>query len=227
MNKELICIPSPRDIEDFDESLKHLQYDQLRARYMQQRQALNSLRNYFLEHEEYDIMVLFSDDLIVHKEGLESLLQYQQAHPEDVISGICNFDMYRNINKYCFRAIGDLGYYPRKHFIKEYFEQWKPEEKAPGIIKVEFNGNACIIISRKIVELVPFRFDRESGGGADQNFADDCRALGIDVLVNINVEFKHLAYRLKRNELENSGLGIKEPRLDFFPKIAVETRVTF
>lgn len=212
--RPLICIPSPRDIPDFLESIKLLQYDKILAKYMPQPQAYNKLRNYFLERTEYDPMILFADDLIVYIQGIEELLQYQRVHPEDVISGICNFDMYHNIDKYCFRAIGDMGYYPRKHFIEEYLETWKPKEKAPGLYCVEFNGFACIVISRRIVELVPFRFDN-NGGGVDQNFADDCRALGIDVLVNIHVQFKHLAMRLKRNGLENSGLGIKEPRMEF------------
>lgn len=212
--RPLICIPSPRDIPDFLESIKKLQYDKLLVKYMPQPQAYNKLRNWFLEHEEYTTMVLFADDLIVDDEGLDKLIDYHMDHSEDVISGICNFDMYRNIDKYCFRAIGDIGYYPRKNFIEEYIGHWKPKEKAPGFYCVEFNGFACQVASRRIVELIPFRFDN-NGGGVDQNFADDCRALGIDVLVNIHIEFKHLAYRLKKNGLENSGLGIKDPEMVF------------
>lgn len=210
----LVCIPSPRDIPEVIESVHNLRLNTVFAKYMPQPQAYSELRNYFLENEEYDTMVLFSDDLIVDSVGVNRLVEYNLRHPESPISGICNFDMYKNSGKYCFRAIGDVGYYPRKFFIQDYIDKWKPEEKEAGIYCVEFNGFACIVISRRIVELVPFRFDN-NGGGVDQNFADDCRSLGIDVLVDINVEFKHLAYRLKRNELECSGLGIKEPEMIF------------
>ena len=218
--RPLICNPSPRDIPEFLELTEQLNkdYDILQAKYMPQPQAYNKLREYFLDHKEYDTMILFADDLIINRAGLDTLLEFHKYHPEDVISGICNFDMYRNIHRYCFRVVGDHGRYPNKFFLEEYLNEWKAVPKYAGRYRVEFNGFACCIITRRIIEMIPFRFEIQNGGNVDQFFADDCRANDIDVLVDITVEFQHLAYRTKSNILECSGLGIKEPELVFLER---------
>ena len=141
----------------------------------------------------------------------------QSKHPQDVISGICNFDQLNNRHKYCFRLIGDSGYYPIIDKIDEYFRQYHGKEKYPnsGLYLVEFNAFACVVVSREIVQKIPFRFS-DYGTGVDQNFCDDCRKEGIDLLVDINVRFEHLALRLGKPE--NFYVGLMQPREDWWTR---------
>jgi len=214
----LICVPSPRDLTEFQEALDKLPYDKYVVKYETETVAYPKLRDFFLEHKEYETMVLFADDLLVHEYGLKHLLEEHREHPDDVISGICNFDMWNNKNKYCFRLVGDLGEYCKfasqyENGLRDYFEKYAAVSKYENghLWKVEFNAFACMVVSRRIIEEVPFRFDREEGGGVDQNFCDDVRKRGYDCLIDImGCGFIHLAGR-KNGHLEEFYVGIKEP----------------
>lgn len=221
----LICVPSPRDISEFQEALDELnkEYDVFLAKYYERVEAYRKIREFILSHKQYRVVALIPDDLIVTKDGLEKLLEHHVKYPNAVISGICNFDMYRNSNKYCFRVKGDYGSYPKINELDKYLALYKarPYNGEENLYKVTFNGFACVIIPRKIVEKIPFRTKIPYGqGGSSVNefFCGDCIENGIDLLADISVRFQHLAYRLKRNELENSGVGIKDPYIIFMSR---------
>lgn len=209
MKQPLLCIPSPRDIEDFDNALSKLvHYDQYIVKYYPAPVAYDKLEKFFLANKKFDPMVVIPDDLIVDPAGLESLLVSSFHYPDAVISGICNFDMYNHASKYCFRVIGDPGFYPNMGHLDEYFSKYNVQWKG-HLIRVEFNAFACCVIPRKIKEKIPFRHD-ENGSGVDINFCKDCMDNNIDLLVDHHVVFKHLAGR-KGGFLENWGVGVKEP----------------
>lgn len=207
--KELICIPSPRYISEFEESLDKLPYDKYVVKYEPEPVAYRKIRDFFLNHN-YETMILFADDLIVTKIELGMLLFHHKRNPQYVFSGICNFDMWNNRNKYCFRLVGDIGEYPKRDKLDEYLDKYKAKRAFSHICHVEFNAFACMVVSRKIIEEVEFRFDRPEGGGVDQNFCDDVRKRGYECLVDLDQKFVHLAGR-ENGRLENFFVGKIDP----------------
>lgn len=215
MNSVLICVPSPRDIGIFHKSLAKLPYPKMLARYFPEKDAYNLLREKFLQLT-YDTMILIPDDLIVYPEALEQLIRQHNEHPDDVISGICRMDAWKNKHKFGFRAVGDIGWYPREYNFVEYLKKYDAKPKYGNgslLYRVEFNAFACMLVSRKIIEEVPFRFD-SNGSGVDQNFCDDVRKKGYDCLVNVLAVFDHLAGR-RYGHLESFMVGKKTPGLEF------------
>lgn len=214
----LVASPNPRDIPDFYEAMSNLDFDRFYAKYYRCVDAYPRIRDFFLGHD-YDILCLFSDDLIVNPLGLRLLIDDIIRYPGDVISGYCNFDMNRYSDKYCFLKEGNT-YYPEINKLDEYLKDARTKYQ-PHLYHVTFNGFACIVIHRNILEKIPFRFS-DNGGGVDQNFCDDCRERGIDVLVDIRepCRFLHLADRLKNGMLENCGIGIKQPFMSYIPVLS-------
>lgn len=86
--KPLLCVFKPRDIPQFDESLKDLPYDKLWLKYIPMEEARNKARSYFLEHREYTHLVILTDDLITTSETLSLLAQNTQHY--NIISGWAN-----------------------------------------------------------------------------------------------------------------------------------------
>ena len=203
--KELICVPSPRYLSEFEEALDKLPYDKYMVKYEPETVAYRKIREFFLNHN-YETMILFADDLIVDPGGLHLLLMCHKKWPNAVLSGICNFDMWNNKDKYCFRLVGDPGSYSMKKELPQYLTKYDYNMVGTMVYKVEFNAFACMVVSRNIIDKVPFRFDREEGGGVDQNFCDDVRKRGYDCLVDLQADFLHLAGR-KGGELENFFVG--------------------
>ena len=212
MTNPLICVPSPRDIPEVHTALNELSYDKFIVKYHRASEAYSKIRRFFLSHKEYDILVNFADDLIVHPEGLEQLLEYHKVFltsgANATISGICNFDMWKNSDKYCFKLEGHSDFPPIEGF-DEYIEKYQDLGIHP-YYSVDFNAFACMVTPRWIIEKIPFRFD-EYEAGVDQYFAEDCKKEGIKLYVDTSVRFQHLAMRKRDNKLENSGLGIKPP----------------
>lgn len=208
----LLCTPSPRDIKDFKKAIEKLPYDIYWAKYYPQYEAYGKCRAFFLSRD-YDVMALIPDDLLVHEEGLKLLIEDVEKYPNTVVSGICNFDANYYSNKYCFRREGSYQY-PEIAKLDEYLE--KAIEKYPFLYRVEFNGFACPLIPRSVLEYVTDH-NWGDGAGIDQRFADNCRKKSIDVLVDIRVRFNHLADRLKNGTFECWGVGIKGPKELFSP----------
>lgn len=212
----MICIPSPREIPEFHESLTKLPYHKILARYYPEKEAYPILRDAFL-NTKCRIMVLFADDLIVHPKVLEMVMETHKRYPRAVVSGICNFDAWNNRNKYCFRLIGTSAIYPPTdpYGFAEFMDinGGIKYQQSSNEMKVAFNAFACVIIPRPIVEKIPFRFD-SNGSGVDQNFCDDALKQGRDLIVNVSACALHLAGR-KKGELENFMVGKKTPKIEY------------
>ena len=193
--KPLIFIPSARDLPEFEEYTKKLNYDKLWIKYHPQEEAYVVGRNWFLEHSEYTHLIILPDDLLLEQSQLETLLQ----HSDMVMSGWCihgkspqdrkgldsnvSFSlpsiftppMLTVYESYDFIPINEIKNYIRAHWVAA---------------TIKFSGFAPTIIPREIVQQVPFRASH--GCCVDTCFSQDLLIHKINQFVNFRVQTKEI-----------------------------------
>lgn len=193
----LICIPSPRYIEVFNEHISLLPYDKIWVKYYPEPRAYQIFRDYFLEHKEYTHLVIIPDDLLVKPEHFERLKKDVEEYKFSIVGGICNLS--------CLKADRDLTVLlsddkicphpdvpiPFKEFDWARFSELESKYKGHDIIKVSFTGFPCLFIDRKIVEDVPFRANQR-GWSIDLTFCYDCQSKKIPIYADKRVQMLHL-----------------------------------
>lgn len=190
--RPLICVPSPRDIPDFKEAIDKIECPKLFAKYYEEPKAYEILRDMFLS-TDYTHMAIVPDDLIVSREDFGTLCFDLTEFDFPVLAGTCRLD-YKS----------DVWITGKKLDQHERFTTADLFSGVP-IKKVEFDGLACSLIRRDVVEQIEFtgqsRFDFE--------FAKKCMELDIPMHVDTRVVMTHLANRI--GTYENWGVGINGP----------------
>jgi len=144
----------------------------------------NYIRDYALKND-YDYLLFVDSDVILPKNAI--LFLY--GSKSDVVSGVYlnnfNFDGKNVIAPVLFK---DLGNGECKLFTYE--------GVAGGeIIDIGAAGLGCCLISRKVLEAVPFRtFGNSATGGEDMAFFVDARAKGFKTVANLAVKCIHRHY---------------------------------
>jgi len=188
--RNLIASASPRDLPQVLDERKRIPCDQYFRKYDFEGPAYRNIRNFFLEHEEYDgYLVIAPDDLIVTKKDYEILLADILAHDYPVISGICNINLSNLKDTFAASTFPNLEYCQ--------FGYLKEENLSDGIMKVEWAGYPFTWIRRDVVEKISFtgrpggRLENE-GCSFDLQFAMEIQKLGIPQYIDCRVRMLHL-----------------------------------
>ena len=207
--KLLLFRATPRDnIPDvMVENEKLLKYcDLLEVKFAFEFDAYKYARDYFLEHTEYDYLVLATDDIIVKPEHIKGIKDNVTGrfNKDDtpyffpVISGMMNVDQqeyndqWGNLN-ICY----ELGLKDRK--LRSY--NWIKRNGLPkeDIFQVKFAGFGLTAIRRDIVEMFPFNSDGvfrgtgvEFGASLDFVFCWYCHEAGVPIYVDQRIDMQHL-----------------------------------
>jgi len=173
-------------IPQFLESVKHLEIDKLWINFYPQAEAYSLARDEFLKRKEYTHFVMLIDDLLVKQLDIDFLL----ADNKDVISGWCNN------NTTTHSADSSISFIlppdpPSSGTYEGYeFVPIKQIEHMTGIMSVKHQATALTILTRKIIEKVPFR---HSGGCCiDSCLSIDLDKAGIKQYVDMLVRTQHL-----------------------------------
>lgn len=205
--RNLIACPSPRDIEIVSEELKKIPCDKFFVKYHHENDAYRLIRDYFLEHREYDgYLIICPDDLIFTKKDYDILLTDVERLNPPAISGICNVT---RDNAYWY-SVSDAGN------PEYYYMSWidiKKLEEPPPIKKVTFVGFSATWIRRDIIEEKKVTFTGMPGGyedrecGFDQRFAIELFKQNIPQYVDCRAKMLHLA----AVGLAQENVGRKKP----------------
>jgi len=211
--KPLIFIPSPRNLEEFNKSVEKIEYDKLWVKYYPQELAYVNARSWFLNRPEYTHLVILPDDLIATQKDIDTLLDPCPA----VISGWCNIDnsSMSHLSNISDKTPPDPGVklpdFDDYGFLT--IEQIAELKTFFRLIKVGFGGFAPAVISRRVVEKIPFR---ESGGCCiDNTFAIDLEKAGIANWVDLEVRTHHLKTDNTMNWYGNILTGKEAPFVRF------------
>jgi len=136
----------------------------------------NKLREYFLKND-YDYLLSLEQDVVPPKDIIERLMK----HKKEICSGL-----------YFKERDGELV--PIMYIsYKEGFAKLPKFEEIPDdeLVEVVTSGLGCILISRKVVERVKFRYEKDNEPWDDVWFCEDARTKGFKVYVDTSVRCKH------------------------------------
>ena len=198
----LIALPSPRDIvsvkKAIDESLQ--EYDKAWFKYFtQSKKPYTLIRKYFLKHKKYTHLIILPDDLVIHRAGVEKLINAVEDEPEKykVLMAICNVEYGQPY------VIFTKNHPSLKHSERKYdWYTWSElaEYFTPlGIIQVKYCGTPFAIISRDLIEngIVTLEDDAKwnnipFGSSEDVVLSHDLLRHNIPLYVDTSVCFEHL-----------------------------------
>jgi hypothetical protein len=210
--KPLLVLFQFRDIPQFIESIKDLEIDKLWVKYYSQKEAYSIARDEFLKRTEYTHFLLLTDDVIVQQKDIDQLINNTGY---EVISGWFNQNLTDHADDTNF-SVNSLP--PNPPFISTYegyhFIPISSIKGWEGIIPVLHQGTALTLISRKIVEQVPFR--HSLGCCIDSCLSLDLAAKGIKQYVDLRVRTLHLKIN---DDMQSriSEVGKHEPTIEYCP----------
>lgn len=213
--KPLLCIFQFREIPQFLESVKDLKEDKLWIKFCPQIHAYDLARDEFLKRQEYTHFLLLTDDVIVQQKDIKQL-KADAKNGFEVVSGWFNGNLtdHAEDTNFSFQLPPDPpcnGTYEGYHFEKINFVLKTDKNK---LISVLHQGTALTMISRRIIEEVPFR---HSGGCCiDSCLSKDLYNKQIPQYVDLGVRTLHLKIS---DEMQSkiSAVGKYEPTIEYRP----------
>jgi len=189
-------------------------YDKLYAKYYLEGDAYRLLQEYFLDHTDYNYMVIAPDDLVLNKEGVDLLIKDIEQFEYPALAGICNFSYHDRTRYACGPSINGG---PTSHSL----ESLKQEVAKNGpIIRVGMEAFSCLFIKREILEEhYPGLIKPMPISSFDWGFSHACHWKNIPIRVDTRAQFLHLANRAGKEGIvfENFFRGIKLPQMIFEP----------
>lgn len=188
----LVCMPSPRDIPDFIDSVdSSLQgYDKVWFKYFRQHQnPYSHIRKYFMTRRQYSHLALLPDDLIIHKKGVDRLVELTKRY--HVVMGTCSVEY----GSKEMAMTANLPALKRSERVYRWIKSNSP--MLDGVITVPYCGTPFAILSRDVVRKVSLATDLKwnsednVGSAEDVVLANELARLGIPIHVDTSVYFIH------------------------------------
>jgi hypothetical protein len=236
--KPLIAIPSPRDIAAVKQNLDSIEnVPKLWVKYFREGDAYKIIQSYFLEHPEFNYLIISPDDLIVRKHDYDRLVQtiIDNGGPSNIptLSAVCNvihFPAHRTQLAICLDQEIDLQRRRRKHvWVDLRSRSWKDGGyDNMDLLKVKFTGFAFQFIRRDIVQEIGLQGDKKHNPdhmiqedySFDTVFSYMCNhhePQPIPIYVNPKVRLLHLrgANKIEYPGIEPLLVGKKERRVEY------------
>lgn len=159
------------------------------------RVGMEFLRKKVLD-ENYDYFLCLEQDVIPPSNIIELLLSYEK----DIISAVVPHLLVREKGVF---EMALLGFHDANHPGKYVYLDWGNLQKyKEGIIKVNYCGTACILISRKVLEKISFRYeftDKTKDNPTNLTWQDICFCVdvgknGFSIYAHLGAKCRHLFY---------------------------------
>ncbi len=156
--------------------------------------GMNYLREYTLKND-YDYMLCLQQDVIAPPNLIELLLEPKK----DIVTGVAPHLLLQDgkAKEIALLGIEDKNN-PNKYRYIEYPTLLKYKS---GIVKVDFCAMTCVLISRKVLEIIKFRYEKRQNSTSeldvdwdDMCFCRDIKKEGLEIYVNIAAKCDHLFY---------------------------------
>ncbi len=145
----------------------------------------NAIREKFLEGG-FDYLLILDSDVIPPADVIDKLM----AHDKDVVSAL--FFGEHNIN-------GEVKAMPFAWVFSKEHGDWNntgyltdEEIWSDSLLKVAFTGMGCVLMKRKVMEKVTFRYSKEMDAWDDRWLGVDVWANEFEFYVDTGVKCKHL-----------------------------------
>lgn len=168
--RPLIAVPSPRDIQVVKHELDAIEnVPKLFVKYFIERDAYHIIQSYFLEHPEFNYLIISPDDLIATKKDYDALINtiINNGGPDKVpvLSGVCNINYLPGYRTTLAISI-DTQVHPQRrrrqwNWVDMRSDDWKTKYEKMTLLPVKFSGFAFQFIRRDIVEKIGFHGDLE------------------------------------------------------------------
>lgn len=149
----------------------------------------NLLREKFLKGN-YDYFFSLEQDVIPPKDIIERL----SAHKKEIVSGVYfaekNLVGEKFSQKILLPVLYDFVKDKDGKDIPENMRFFREDELNNGLKEVKASGLGCILIHKKILENIKFRYDKD--GFDDVFFCQDARAKGFKIFADTSIICKHL-----------------------------------
>lgn len=143
------------------------------------------IRQYFLEHEDYNFLWFVDADVRPPRDALSKLI----SADKDVISGVCLSPFNVGGKR---RVLPCLYRFTEKKGVCQQFN--RQEVSGSEIKEIAVAGFGCVLIKRRVLEKISIRRFAE-GGGEDAAFFIDTLKAGFKNFVDKSVKCAHLVYK--------------------------------
>jgi hypothetical protein len=229
--KLLVTITKGRDIEQFDNTIKHSleNFDKMFCCYFTSRTARLIIKDQFLKNKEYTHLAILPDDLLVTKKDIDFLIYEDLVNYPDlpVLCGCCNVDNTKN--KDCLNISLELpspiriaGGHNDYVWIKEGSDAHKVllAQQQPTVVR--FAGDPFFIFRRDIVEMLSFENDskyntltsKDEGCCEDIVICNELANKNIPIYCDLRARMHHLKIS-DQESLKQLQVGKKEPYVEW------------
>lgn len=153
--------------------------------------SYNVIRDHFLKHKEYSYLFCLEFDVIPPKDVIQRLL----AHRKDVVSGVFHIGLGKNRvpcvmvgkDQKVDPEVKKVLHYSDKIFFYDILKDL-PKDK---LIPVFACGLGCVLVSRKVMDMISFRYSEHRKVHNDMYFYFDLRANKITPYVDTSILCEH------------------------------------
>ncbi len=205
-NYRILLIDNSKE-DTFFNKIKKIDVDVIRLPYLEKMRARvvashNKLREITL-NKKFDYLLILDQDIIPPKNVIEKLIEHKKDAVSALYFGHHNLLNGENrIMPFAWRFTIKEGFWGRVGYLME--EEMEKDE----LIDVAFTGMGCVLLSKKILEKIEFRYDPDIEAWDDRWLGYDLSKNGFIFYLDPGVICKHLY--LKRpfdyHEIKKRGL---------------------
>lgn len=186
-NFEVLLVDNSKDVA-YSQVLKDKGFNVIKMPYFNSARdrivsSRNKLRQYVLDNG-FDYLLCLEADMIPPFDIIQRLL----LHNKDIVSGV----YFNNLEKDGRIQTLMLLWVNRGDDKDTIYHVSKTELDNPRLIEVAMCGLGCVLISRKVLEKVSFRYQKEVNSFDDVWFCKDAKDNGFNIYGDTGIVCKHL-----------------------------------
>ena len=205
-NYEILLVENSKE-ETFFNKIKSLNIRVIRLPYIEKMrervvESHNKLRETAL-NENFDYLLILDQDIIPEKDVIEKLI----TNKKDAISALYfgNHNLPDGENKimpFAWAFLEKKDFWGSVRYLRE------DEINNNIILKIAFAGMGCVLLGRKILEKIKFRYDNSIEAWDDRWLGYDIHEKGFEFFLDPNVICKHLYLKSPFNyhDIKKQGL---------------------
>ncbi|MFA4886728.1 MAG: glycosyltransferase [Candidatus Nanoarchaeia archaeon] len=150
--------------------------------------GMNYLRDYVLKND-YDYLFCLQSDVIPPANIIQLLLEANK----DIVTGVASHLLVKDGEA---KEIALLGIEDKEHPGNYTYLNYKSTKQYKGLLSVDFCAMTCILLSRKALEQITFRYETKDGQviPEDMCFCKDAKKLGFEITAQLEAQCQHLFY---------------------------------
>lgn len=205
-NYEILLVDNSKD-ETFFNKINSLNIKVIRLNYIEKMrervvESHNKLREIAL-NENFDYLLVLDQDIIPPRDVIERLI----SHKKDAISALYfgNHNLPTGENKimpFAWTFLNKEVHWGSVRYLTE------EEVNSNKVLEIAFVGMGCVLLNRKILEKIKFRYDKSIDAWDDRWLGYDLHKEGFNFYLDPTVKCKHLYLNrpFDYHEIKKQGL---------------------